>query len=214
MFSGIVEEIGTVLEIVENSDGARLKIGAQAILGDAQIGESISCSGCCLTVVDFGADWFSVEAVQETLRRTNIGKLKVSSRINLEKALKVSDRLGGHIVTGHIDTVATVGKIEVEGFSHVVTFELESRWAPFFVEKGSVAIDGVSLTVADCEANLAAPKFWFKVALIPHTWEVTTLGALAVGAQVNIETDIIARYVARLTGSSSMLGLSEAQSAH
>lgn len=201
MFSGIVEEVGEVLEVQDTADGRWLKIGAKEILADAALGESISCSGCCLTVIDFGSDWFAVEAVIETLRRTKIGDLKVGSKINLEKALRVSDRLGGHIVTGHIDTVGKVASIVEEGFSYVVEVNLDSRWAPFFVEKGSVAMDGVSLTVADCGEipEKAEDEFWFRVALIPHTWNVTTLGQLKVGSSVNIETDIIARYVARLT---------------
>lgn len=201
MFSGIVEEVGEVLEVQDTADGRWLKIGAKEILADAALGESISCSGCCLTVIDFGSDWFAVEAVIETLRRTKIGDLKVGSKINLEKALRVSDRLGGHIVTGHIDTVGKVASIVEEGFSYVVEVNLDSRWAPFFVEKGSVAMDGVSLTVADCGdiPEKAEDEFWFRVALIPHTWNVTTLGQLKVGSSVNIETDIIARYVARLT---------------
>ncbi len=204
MFSGIVEEIGQVLEVQDVGEGRRIKIQASNILGDAALGESISCSGCCLTVIDFGSDWFSVEAVAETLRRTKIGEMVPGKKLNLEKALKVSDRLGGHIVTGHIDTVATVSEILEEGFSYLVTFSLDGQWAPFFVEKGSVAIDGVSLTVADCaDATECRPHsddpFWFKVALIPHTWNVTTMGEMQVGTTVNIETDIIARYVARLT---------------
>lgn len=201
MFSGIVEEVGQVLEVKDTADGRWLKIGAKKILSDAALGESISCSGCCLTVVDFGDEWFAVEAVIETLRRTKIGDLKVGSKINLEKALRVSDRLGGHIVTGHIDTVGKIASIVEEGFSYVVEVNLESRWAPFFVEKGSVAMDGVSLTVANCAdiPEKAEDEFWFRVALIPHTWNVTTLGQLKVGSFVNIETDIIARYVARLT---------------
>ncbi len=201
MFSGIVEEVGPVLEVKDTEDGRWLKIGAKEILADAALGESISCSGCCLTVVEFGADWFAVEAVIETLRRTKIGDLKVGSKLNLEKALRVSDRLGGHIVTGHIDTVGKIASIVEEGFSYLVEVNLESRWAPFFVEKGSVAMDGVSLTVADCGEipEKAEDEFWFRVALIPHTWNVTTLGQLKVGSSVNIETDIIARYVARLT---------------
>lgn len=201
MFSGIVEEVGQVLEVKDTEDGRWLKIGAKEILADAALGESISCSGCCLTVVEFGSDWFAVEAVIETLRRTKIGDLKVGSKLNLEKALRVSDRLGGHIVTGHIDTVGKIASIVEEGFSYLVEVNLESRWAPFFVEKGSVAMDGVSLTVADCGEipQKAEDEFWFRVALIPHTWNVTTLGQLKVGSSVNIETDIIARYVARLT---------------
>ena len=205
MFSGIVEEVGEVIETEDSADGRRLKIKAPQTLTDAVMGESISVSGCCLTVVQFEADWFAVDAVIETLRCTKIGELARGARVNLEKALKVSDRLGGHIVTGHIDTVARVSSIVQEGFSYLVTFSTESRWAPYFVEKGSVCVDGVSLTVADCGpmptpgSKNAEDEFWFKVALIPHTWEVTTLGSLKEGSLVNVETDIIARYVARLT---------------
>jgi riboflavin synthase len=202
LFSGIVEAVGEVIETTDTGDGRRLKIRALEIVKDAVLGESISVSGCCLTVVQFGDDWFDVEAVIETLRRTKTGAFTAGSRVNLEKALRVSDRLGGHIVTGHIDTVGTVTQIVQEGFSYLVTFIADRRFAPFFVEKGSVCVDGVSLTVADCgpiPEKASKNEFWFKVALIPHTWDVTTLGSLVVGSQVNIETDIIARYVARLT---------------
>lgn len=204
MFSGIVEEVGEVIETTDTSDGRRLKIKAGEILKDTALGESISVSGCCLTVVQFGLDldWFSVEAVNETLRCTKTGSFSQGSRVNLEKALRVSDRLGGHIVTGHIDTVGKVAQIVEDGFSYLVTFTMEGRFAPFFVEKGSVCVDGVSLTVVDCgpiSDTTSENEFWFKVALIPHTWDVTTLGSLKVGSAVNVETDIIARYVARLT---------------
>lgn len=205
MFSGIVEEIGVVLEVEDTKDGQRLKIGASGILKDGAIGESIAVSGTCLTVTEFSKDWFTVEAINETLRRTKCGDLKVGSRVNLEKALRVSDRLGGHIVTGHVDTIATVKSIDVDGFSWDIVFELDGKWAPYFVEKGSICVDGVSLTVASIkeEQCQAEDKFWFRVALIPHTLSVTTLGDLVCGARVNIETDIIARYVARLTAANS-----------
>lgn len=206
MFSGIVEEVGTVLELKDTGDGRWLKIGAQTILADGCLGESISVLGTCLTVIEFDnkskQQWFAVEAVNETLRRTKIGELKVGSKVNMEKALRVSDRLGGHIVTGHIDCIGNVHEIVEDGFSREITFVLDPAYAPFFVEKGSVAIDGVSLTVADCQAkdgkDKAPGKFWFKVALIPHTLSVTTLGELRVGDAVNLETDVIARYVVRL----------------
>lgn len=209
MFSGIVEEVGLVLGVRDTADGRWLKIGARqtGILSDASLGESISVLGTCLTVIDFDnksgdQSWFAVEAVNETLRRTKIGDLQVGSQVNLEKALKVSDRLGGHIVTGHIDTVGSVHSIKEDGFSREITFVMDASYAPFFVEKGSVAIDGVSLTVASCQEKdgkeLAPGKFWFRVALIPHTLSVTTLGALKEGDPVNLETDIIARYVVRL----------------
>jgi len=203
-----VEEVGEVIETLDTEDGRRLKIKAASMLHDAALGESISVSGCCLTVVEFAEDWFLVDAVLETLRRTKTGAFVKGSKVNLEKALRVNDRLGGHIVTGHIDTVGHVSAIEQEGFSYVVTFKMEGRWAPYFVEKGSVCVDGVSLTVADCgpipPAN-SKDEFWFKVALIPHTWDVTTMSSLVVGSPVNIETDLIARYVARLTNREAAL---------
>ncbi|MDQ5965891.1 MAG: riboflavin synthase [Cyanobacteriota bacterium erpe_2018_sw_39hr_WHONDRS-SW48-000098_B_bin.30] len=214
MFSGIVEEVGEVLSVQDTADGRRLRISARNILSDGALGESISVLGTCLTVVDFKYDkngkaednWFDVEAVNETLRRTKCGDLVKGSKVNLEKALKVSDRLGGHIVTGHIDTVGEVFSIVEDGFSWEITFVMDKSYAPFFVEKGSVAIDGVSLTVALCQEKnvsesdkqLYGDRFWFKVALIPHTLSVTTLGALKAGSKVNIETDVIARYVVRL----------------
>ena len=214
MFSGIVEEIGTIAELTDGSDGRRFKIGAKLVTEDVELGQSISVSGCCLTVVEFGSDWFAVELVHETLRKTTLGTLKQGSPVNLERSLKLSDRLGGHLVSGHIEVVAKVTAIEVEGFSKVISFQLPGEFAPYFVEKGSVAIEGVSLTVwgVGSVPNEHAPEnpkdkgqssranqqdLLFKVALIPHTLSVTTLGTLTVGSQVNIETDVVARYVAR-----------------
>jgi riboflavin synthase len=225
LFSGIVEEIGTILSLTDSNDGRAFKIGASLVTEDVSLGHSISVAGCCLTVVEFGSDWFSVELVHETLRKTTLGKLKEGGKVNLERSLKLSDRLGGHLVSGHIEAVAKIASIEEEGFSRVITFALPAEFSPYFVEKGSVAIEGCSLTVWGVEAstarataqsssgktgvatgseaksselkNGAAEKFQFKVALIPHTLAVTTLGALKVGDEVNIETDIVARYVAR-----------------
>ncbi len=221
MFSGIVEEVGVVSKVTESSEGTRLKIGATKILEDAVLGESISVSGVCLTVVEFNSTWFDVEATIETLRCTTLGELRMGDKVNLEKALKVSDRLGGHIVSGHVDTVGRVLDVQEEGFSKVVRFGLDNRWSPFFVKKGSVTVDGVSLTVVDVGtitdgshsepgrgsgnssiSKLGSDEFWFTVALIPHTMEVTTLGRFVDGGKVNIETDIIARYVVRLLGES------------
>lgn len=199
MFSGIVEEVGTIIEIVENSDGRGLRIAAREILSDAKVGDSISTSGCCLTVTKFEPGWFYVEAVHETLRRTKLGSLKPGDKVNLERAMRLSDRLGGHLVSGHVDAMAKVLSIKKEGFSNVVEFELTSDLAPFFIEKGSVTVDGISLTVAYLKENSAAAgTFIFAVALIPHTLEVTTIGAVQVGDAVNIEADIIGKYVARM----------------
>jgi riboflavin synthase len=203
LFSGIVEEIGTIISLTDSNDGRAFRIGASLVTEDVALGHSISVCGCCLTVVEFGTDWFSVELVHETLRKTTLGKLKEGGKVNLERSLKLSDRLGGHLVSGHIEAVARIASIEEEGFSRVITFELPTEFSPYFVEKGSVAIEGCSLTVWGVGASTALPeatpsnKFHFKVALIPHTLAVTTLGALKVGDEVNIETDIVARYVAR-----------------
>ncbi len=198
MFSGIIEEIGQVKSITDSDGGRALKIAAKQIREDLQIGHSVSIAGACLTVVELGEDYFSVEAIHETLRKTTLGDLHVGSKVNLERALKLSDRLGGHLVSGHVDAIGTVRAIEVEGFAKVVTFATEKSLAPFFVEKGSVAVEGVSLTVWGLsDAKIGSKQFCFKVGLIPHTLAVTTLGDLVVGSHVNIETDVVARYVAR-----------------
>lgn len=201
MFSGIVEEIGTVVEVKDSADGRSLKIASTVVVSDIAIGHSVSIGGACLTVVKFDKESFVVEAVQETLRMTTVGQLKVGSKVNLERALKFSDRLGGHLVSGHVDSLGTIHSIEEEGFSRVITFMTDRKLAPYFVEKGSVAIEGVSLTVwglCDDAINKAGDdSFGFKVALIPHTLSVTTLGQLKLGDQVNLETDVVARYVAR-----------------
>jgi len=203
MFSGIVEEIGSVLECKDSADGRRLRIKAGQILDQLALGDSISIAGACLTVVELDQISFSVEAVHETLRRTKLGEFGTGSPVNLEGALRFNDRLGGHLVTGHIDAIARVKKVSPDGFSKLITFELNSELSPFFVEKGSVAVDGVSLTIVVCDAMPAGnnshtpPPFTFTVALIPYTLEHTTLGSLAEGDPVNVETDVIARYVAR-----------------
>ncbi len=198
LFSGIIEDIGTVFELVDTPGGRRLKIGSP-ICADLKIGDSVSVNGVCLTAVEVTKETFSADAILETLRRTNLGNLKVGGKVNLERAMKLSDRIGGHLVSGHIDALAEVDSILPEGSSKVFTFRLPSHWAPYFVEKGSVAIDGVSLTVVDCDSMdmTQAKSFRFRVALIPHTLKVTVLGQLALGDSVNIETDVIARYAAR-----------------
>lgn len=197
MFSGIVEEVGQITEITQTEDGCRLTIGATKVVNPVNLGDSISVDGICLTVVSFDSHSFSVEAVLETMRRTKLGEKKVGDGVNLERAVTLNDRLGGHLVTGHIDAIATVSKVEDDGFSKLITFELPGELAPFFVPKGSVAIDGVSLTVVDCPVPQGEGNLSFRVALIPHTLEATTFKSLKPGVRVNIETDVIARYVAR-----------------
>lgn len=196
MFSGIVEEVGQIIAINDSADGRRLKIAAKTVLSDVRLGDSISCSGCCLTVTQFTIDSFSVDATAETLRKTKLGSLKNGDRLNLERALRFSDRLGGHIVSGHVDRLAKVSSIKDEGFSKIFEFTVSAELAPFFVEKGSVTIDGISLTVASLGA-VKGDAFTFTIAAIPHTLQVTTLGTLKAGDDVNIEGDIIGKYVAR-----------------
>lgn len=209
MFSGIVEEVGEIAAVEKIADGRRLTVRSEHLLSDAKMGESISVSGVCLTVVEFSKKSFVVEAVKETLDKTTIGELAVGDPVNLEKALKVSDRLGGHLVSGHVDCVASVKSIELQGVSKLIKFSLPSFWSPYFVQKGSVTVAGVSLTVVECPPispdscnAVDGGGFWFSVALIPHTLAVTTLGRLRVSDRVNIETDLIARYVIRLLGDS------------
>jgi riboflavin synthase len=197
MFSGLVEEIGTVQGLTDTADGRRLRIGARQILEGLKIGDSISVSGCCLTATAIGETYFETECTRQTLRVTRLGSLQSGHKVNLERALRLSDRLGGHLVTGHVDSLGKVTEIHQDGFSKVISFELDYQFAPLFVDKGSVAVDGISLTVASI-APSGSSSFWFKVALIPHTMAVTTMSELKVGDTVNIETDLVAKYVARL----------------
>lgn len=204
MFSGIVEEVGKIVSATDDAGGRRLRIAASVVTSDLRMGDSISCSGTCLTACEFGSNWFAAEATHETLRRTKLGSLKAGDGLNLERALKVSDRLGGHIVSGHVDAVGRVAAIRHEGFSRVIEFVITAELEPFFVEKGSVTIDGVSLTVSTLRSSAGAAsstgerKFNFSVALIPHTLNATTLQKLVVGDPVNVEADLIGKYVARL----------------
>lgn len=198
MFSGIVEEVGKIAGIQDSGDGRRLKITAATVLEGLKIGDSIAVSGACLTATDFGVDWFCVDATPETLRKTQIGTLKTGSKVNLERALKVSDRLGGHLVSGHIDGSGTVQSIRQEGFSRIIEFSLDASFAPYFIEKGSVAVDGISLTIASLSDR--GREVRFTVSVIPHTLSATTLNDIRPGQAVNIETDLIGKYVARWLG--------------
>jgi len=194
MFTGLVEIIGTIEEIEELENARRLRIGVSGdYLSDAQIGESISVNGCCLTVTEFTPQNFTVVAVEETLRRTTLGEKQIGALVNLERALKANARLGGHIVQGHVDGVGVVVNVRDEGESLWTTFEPPFEMMKYIVAKGSICIDGVSLTVAGVAYNK------FSVALIPHTREVTTASQWQSGASVNLEVDILAKYVERLT---------------
>jgi riboflavin synthase len=198
MFSGIVEEIGSVLNVSQTADGQRLRIGARLMIDGLKVGDSIAVNGICLTNIAHSSDWFEVEATTETLNRTKLGQIKAGAEVNLERALRMGDRLGGHLVSGHIDCTGTVAEIANEGFSKIITFQLERSYAPYFIDKGSAAIDGVSLTVVQPQSNQDHTRF--SVALIPHTLAVTTLDELKVGDMVNIECDLVAKYILHAAG--------------
>jgi riboflavin synthase len=192
MFTGIIEELGEVVSWVSGVDAARLTIRGPKAVSDAKHGDSISVSGVCLTVVDRGADWFTADVMAETIAMSTLDGLRPASRVNLERAAQVGDRLGGHIVQGHIDGTATLLSITEGSAWRVLRFSLDRELAPLVAGKGSIAVDGVSLTVS------AVGDDWFEVSLIPETLAVTTLGSKAVGDAANLETDILARHVARL----------------
>jgi riboflavin synthase len=195
MFTGIVGAVGEVVEIAQRGD-MRARIAGGYDHASLSLGASVSCDGVCLTVVDLGADgdvgWFAADISAETLSKTTLGDWTVGRRVNLERALRVGDELGGHIVTGHVDGVGRVVETRPEGDSLRVDFEAPEALAPFIAPKGSAAIDGASLTVNGVEGRR------FGVNLIPHTLAATTFGRLAEGVSVNIEIDVLARYVARL----------------
>lgn len=191
MFTGIVTDIGDI-RVLERKGDLRARIGTHYDTDDIDIGASIACSGVCLTVVQLGPDWFDVEISAETLDKTNVGQWVVGQKINLERALKVGDELGGHIVSGHVDGLAEIVEMHSEGDSVRYTFEAPRALARFIAPKGSVALDGTSLTVNEVADTR------FGVNIIPHTQEVTTWGASKVGDKVNLEIDTLARYVARL----------------
>ena len=200
MFTGLVEEIGRVTRVEPSPKGLRLWIAARRVLEDARIGDSIAVDGCCLTAIRVTSDLFAVEAVPETLDRTTLGSWREGEAINLERALRLDQRLGGHLVQGHVDGVGKVLGVEQEGQGRRVTLELPGSLKHFVAEKGSLAVDGVSLTVAACAGSSC------EIAYIPHTLEATTAGGYAAGRRVNLEVDLIARYLARLLSETGVTG--------
>lgn len=189
MFTGLIEETGTITAITPSGSGCDLVVTAKIIVSDIEIGDSIAINGCCLTVVVIDGPQLTFQAGSETLSRTNLGHLNVGDRVNLERALAVGQRLGGHYVTGHIDAVATVAKRNDDGPWAEFWFSVPPELTKQMASKGSVAVDGISLTLVD------VTKDQFSVALIPHTLSVTTLGDRQIGNTVNIETDLLAKYV-------------------
>jgi riboflavin synthase len=191
MFTGIVTDVGRVRAVRDTDRDRRFEVETAFDLATVELGASIAHAGCCLTVVEKGQGWFAVEVSGETLSKTTLGDWAVGGRVNLERAARVGDELGGHIVSGHVDGVGEVISVASEGGSHRVRFRAPRPLHRFIAPKGSITIEGVSLTVNEVEDDV------FGVNLIPHTWEVTTLGGLKPGSRVNLEIDMLARYLAR-----------------
>ena len=193
MFTGLVEEMGKIERISAQGEGKRIRISAERVLEGTGIGASIAVNGACLTVTQIDEGGFAVDLSPETLRRSNLGDLSPGDMVNLERPMRLSDRLGGHLVLGHVDEVGTIRSIAREGESVVMAVQVSPEGMRYIVEKGSVCIDGVSLTIAAIRDNTS-----FEVALIPHTLKVTTLGLKGPGGRVNVEYDIIGKYVEKL----------------
>ena len=192
MFTGIIEEMGTVKALRREAGAARLSLSAATVLDGTALGDSICVNGVCLTVVEIGKNEFSADVAVETLRVTNLGELKTGARVNLERALQLSARIGGHLVSGHVDAVGRIREKRDEGNGWRIFFDAPETVIRYIIKKGSIAIDGISLTVADVD------RAGFSIAMIPHTAKLTTLGFKAAGDSVNLESDIIGKYVERL----------------
>lgn len=197
MFTGIVEELGVVKAITTNNCSARLTISADLVLQDAKVGDSIAVNGVCLTITDYQPKWFAADVMPETMKRSSLGELRNGSNVNLERALRLADRLGGHLVSGHVDDVGVIKSKQKVDNAIIVTISTEPTLLRYVVKKGSIAIDGISLTVVECGAD------WFSVSVIPHTMTVTTLGGKTIGSFVNIETDVLAKYTEKLLSKDS-----------
>ena len=192
MFTGIVEELGTIRNIQHKSEGAILEIQATDVLSDAEMGDSIAVDGVCLTIRSLVPEAFTADISAETLRRTTSGERRVGEQVNLERSLRLSDRLGGHLVLGHVDEVATICGWKDEGDASLMQVTMSDNIRRYIAYKGSITVDGISLTVSGIHTDA------FEVALIPHTKQLTTLGAKRNGAKVNLEVDIVARYIETL----------------
>jgi riboflavin synthase len=192
MFTGIIEELGTVKALRREAGAARLTLSAAKVLDGTALGDSICVNGVCLTVIEMNSTEFSADVAVETLRVTNLGDLKTGKKVNLERALQLSARIGGHLVTGHVDAVGRVREKREEGNGWRIFVDAPASVLRYVIKKGSIAIDGISLTVADVD------KAGFAIAMIPHTAKLTTLGFKTAGDSVNLESDIIGKYVERL----------------
>lgn len=196
MFTGIITDIGTITAVEMRGD-LHVRIACAYDTGTIDIGASIACSGACMTVVELGPDWFAVDISAESVSRTPPGRWQVGTRLNLERSLRVGDELGGHIVTGHVDGVGTIASISEEGDSHRFEIHAPKELAPYLAAKGSIAVDGISLTV-NSVTDEADGRARFGLNIIPHTNSVTTMGGLKAGDGVNLEIDVLARYLGRM----------------
>ncbi len=192
MFTGLVEEIGIVQSVLRGDKSARIVIRANRILGDVKLGDSINTNGVCLTVTDFKDNSFSVDVMAETMRKSNLKGLYPGSRVNMERALRLGDRLGGHLLSGHIDGTGSISSFNKEENAVWVTIKASPELLKYIIPRGSIAIDGISLTAAHVDEEA------FKVSIIPHTKDVTTLLEKAVGNEVNLECDMVGKYIERL----------------
>jgi riboflavin synthase len=200
MFTGIVEEVGEVVALTDAGDGARLAVRGPRVVSDAAPGDSIAVNGCCVTVTDRDDAVFTVDVMRESLDKTSLGRLAPGSPVNLERALRADDRLGGHLVQGHVDGTGTIAERRPGDGWEVVRIELPAELVRYVASKGSITVDGTSLTVVDVNDDPA----WFTVAVIPTTLAETTLGQATVGDLVNLEVDVLAKYVERLLSSSDV----------
>ncbi len=192
MFTGLIEEQGTVCRISGGTDGTNLVISAEKVLSDLKIGDSVAVNGPCLTATSVERDSFTAWAMPETMKKTNLQYLSAGKKVNLERAMSLGDRLGGHLVSGHIDTVVTLTGREPEGGALILSFDAPGPLLRYIIPKGSVALDGISLTVIDLGEN------GFSVGIIPHTAAQTTLGQAEIGSKVNLEVDMIGKYVEKM----------------
>jgi len=192
MFTGLIEDVGTISRLHRGTGGALIGVTHSSVIDDLKQGDSIAVDGVCFTVTEVGSQNFSVDASAETMRRSTLRTTKLNQKVNLERALRISDRLGGHLVTGHVDEVGTIAAVIQEGSSQKITITITDKCARYLVEKGSVAVDGISLTVNEVDGDR------FSVTIIPHTALHTLLTGKRAGDPVNIETDIIGKYLDRL----------------
>ena len=195
MFTGIIEGLGRIAMVRSSGKGKRLAIDADFILDGTGIGDSIAVSGACLTVVEINRSRFEIDVSPETLERTTFGNAVTGGRVNIERALRLSDRLDGHLVSGHIDGLGTIARKKIDGNAVLISVGVPESLSRYIIKKGSVAVDGVSLTVNNCDEG------WFEASIIPHTGKLTTMGFKEKGALVNIETDLIGKYIERFVGS-------------